>query len=55
MEAFWSVVNSMRTVDKLASGITLYLFKKGIAPMWEDPQNVNVSSHRPQCTHRLWR
>ena len=41
-EAFWNVVVSLRPVEKLPSGSTLYLFKKGIQPMWEDPQNTEV-------------
>eukprot|EP01147_Barroeca_monosierra_P002603 gene2603-8097_t len=40
VESFWRLYNNMEPVEKLYH-CNLHLFKKGIKPAWEDPQNEN--------------
>jgi hypothetical protein len=47
VEAFWNVVESMRPAHELLSGTTVYLFRTGVLPAWEDPANLNVRTHPP--------
>ena len=39
VEDFWSLYNHMEFASKLTVGCDYSLFKSGIMPMWEDPQN----------------
>ena len=39
MEDFWALYNHIEIVSKLNGGCDYSLFKEGIKPMWEDPQN----------------
>jgi len=39
VEDFWSLWNNIKNADELKVGSSYYLFKKGIAPDWDDPEN----------------
>ncbi|XP_076455336.1 eukaryotic translation initiation factor 4E-like [Babylonia areolata] len=39
VEDFWCLVNHIQKASKLNSGCDYSVFKDGIQPMWEDPQN----------------
>jgi len=39
VEDFWSLYNHIEVASKLQVGSDYSLFKKGVKPMWEDPQN----------------
>eukprot|EP01116_Phalansterium_solitarium_P011220 TRINITY_DN26840_c0_g1_i1.p1 TRINITY_DN26840_c0_g1~~TRINITY_DN26840_c0_g1_i1.p1 ORF type:complete len:209 (-),score=17.68 TRINITY_DN26840_c0_g1_i1:238-864(-) len=39
VEDFWRLYNNITPPDKLEDGHSYSLFKKGIRPTWEDPQN----------------
>eukprot|EP01111_Echinosteliopsis_oligospora_P012941 TRINITY_DN4519_c0_g1_i1.p1 TRINITY_DN4519_c0_g1~~TRINITY_DN4519_c0_g1_i1.p1 ORF type:complete len:254 (+),score=74.16 TRINITY_DN4519_c0_g1_i1:470-1231(+) len=39
VEDFWRVYNHLKPASALASGANYHLFKDGVAPKWEDPQN----------------
>lgn len=39
VEDFWGVYNHLQLVSKINVGCDYMFFKKGIPPMWEDPQN----------------
>ena len=41
VEDFWALYNHIQTPSGLNHGSDYYLFKEGIKPMWEDPQNVD--------------
>jgi len=41
VEDFWSLYNHIQLASGLSWGSDYYLFKEGIKPMWEDPQNIN--------------
>ena len=41
VEDFWSLYNNIQPASGLSWGSDYYLFKEGIKPMWEDPNNVN--------------
>uniref|UniRef100_A0A7S0CFY3 Eukaryotic translation initiation factor 4E n=1 Tax=Proboscia inermis TaxID=420281 RepID=A0A7S0CFY3_9STRA len=38
-EEFWTVINNIKPASQLALNSNYHLFKEGIEPMWEDPQN----------------
>lgn len=40
VEDFWALYNHIQLASGLSWGSDYYLFKEGIRPMWEDPQNV---------------
>ncbi|KAI6213459.1 hypothetical protein M3Y94_00152800 [Aphelenchoides besseyi] len=40
IEDFWSVYKKILLPSSLLFGSDYYLFREGIKPMWEDPQNV---------------
>lgn len=62
VEDFWSIYNHIQVASKIGLGCDYSLFKEGIRPMWEDPQNrcggrwlVNLSkTQRVQELDRLW-
>ncbi|MBN3307939.1 IF4EB factor, partial [Amia calva] len=39
VEDFWALYNNIQVASKLSSGCDYSVFKDGIEPMWEDPQN----------------
>jgi len=39
VEDFWCLFNNMAAPKKLSLGSNYHLFKEGIKPMWEDPEN----------------
>ena len=39
VEEFWSVFNNLRQLENMEDKTTLYFFKEGIKPAWEDNQN----------------
>jgi len=39
VEDFWSLVNALKAPSQLTIGSNYHLFKEGIQPEWEDPQN----------------
>eukprot|EP00835_Amoeboradix_gromovi_P002704 NODE_158_length_16653_cov_0.456929.p10 type:complete len:177 gc:universal NODE_158_length_16653_cov_0.456929:11252-10722(-) len=39
IEEFWSVFNNLRQLENMEDKTTLYFFKEGIEPAWEDEQN----------------
>ncbi|KAI9089427.1 translation initiation factor eIF 4e-like domain-containing protein [Phlyctochytrium arcticum] len=41
VEDFWGVYNNVVKASSLAHGSNYHIFKEGIQPMWEDPQNAN--------------
>lgn len=41
VEDFWALYNHIQKASKLPPGCDYSLFKDGIQPMWEDPQNKN--------------
>ncbi|KAM7540615.1 hypothetical protein Aperf_G00000026328 [Anoplocephala perfoliata] len=41
VESFWSTMFHTLPPADIANGTDLYIFKKGIKPMWEDPMNEN--------------
>ena len=40
VEDFWSYFNNMRKPSGLEFNANYHIFKQGIKPMWEDPQNA---------------
>uniref|UniRef100_A0A915DSN6 EIF-4F 25 kDa subunit n=1 Tax=Ditylenchus dipsaci TaxID=166011 RepID=A0A915DSN6_9BILA len=40
VEDFWALYNHIQPASGLTWGSDYYLFKEGIKPMWEDPQNI---------------
>ena len=40
VEDFWGIVNSVSSPAALVTGCRYYVFKKGVKPLWEDPQNA---------------
>ncbi|KAJ3181903.1 hypothetical protein HDU85_003419 [Gaertneriomyces sp. JEL0708] len=40
VEDFWGVYNNVLKASQLPHGANYHLFKEGIQPMWEDPQNA---------------
>jgi translation initiation factor 4E len=38
-EQFWAIFNNILPAKMLAQNSNYHLFKEGIEPMWEDPQN----------------
>eukprot|EP01133_Synstelium_polycarpum_P000229 gene229-279_t len=58
-ERFWSYYSHMiRPVDEFSSLSDIYLFKEGIRPVWEDPENQNggkfVVKVRRNFTSKWW-
>ncbi|KAI8585701.1 translation initiation factor eIF 4e-like domain-containing protein [Geranomyces variabilis] len=41
VEDFWGVYNNVVVASQLAHGANYHLFKEGVRPMWEDPENEN--------------
>ncbi|OZJ05458.1 hypothetical protein BZG36_01644 [Bifiguratus adelaidae] len=41
VEEFWGVYNNVVKVSDLAISSNYHLFKKGVRPEWEDPENTN--------------
>jgi translation initiation factor 4E len=39
VEDFWSLFNALKSPSQLTIGSNYHLFKEGIQPEWEDPQN----------------
>ena len=39
VEEFWSVFNNLRQLENMEDKTTLYFFKAGVRPAWEDKQN----------------
>jgi translation initiation factor 4E len=39
VEDFWGLYNNIVPASKLAAGANYHLFKEGIEPKWEDPEN----------------
>ncbi|EGG16599.1 hypothetical protein DFA_09146 [Cavenderia fasciculata] len=59
VEDFWSYYSHMiRPVDEFSSLSDIYLFKEGIRPVWEDPENQNggkfVIKVRRNYTSKWW-
>ncbi|CAN8073926.1 unnamed protein product [Agarophyton chilense] len=46
VEDFWAVFNSLKEPSQLSYNHTYNLFKHGIEPKWEDPQNVKGGEWR---------
>jgi translation initiation factor 4E len=40
VEDFWSYFNNMRQPSGLEYNANYHIFKEGVKPMWEDPQNA---------------
>jgi len=40
VEDFWALYNHIQLASGLSWGSDYYLFKEGIQPMWEDPNNI---------------
>jgi len=40
VEDFWALYNHIQLASGLSWGSDYYLFKEGIRPMWEDPNNI---------------
>ena len=40
VEEFWSVFNNLRQLENMEDRTTLYFFKAGIKPAWEDKTNI---------------
>ncbi|KAL0491366.1 translation initiation factor 4E [Acrasis kona] len=40
VESFWSVYDNIKKPSSLSKGTNYRLFKEGIEPKWEDPQNA---------------
>lgn len=41
IEDFWHMYNNLYSVSEIISNTDYLLFKKGIRPEWEDPENKN--------------
>lgn len=41
VEEFWTLYNEIRHPGDLSSGCELSVFKRGVAPKWEDPANAS--------------
>lgn len=41
VEDFWGLFNNLMTPSRLADKSNYHLFREGIMPAWEDPQNAN--------------
>jgi len=62
VEDFWSLWNNIKGAEDLKIGSNYHLFKKGIAPKWEDPENSRggkwvimvKSSQRGTKLNSLW-
>jgi len=62
VEDFWRLWNNIKGADELKVGSNYHLFKKGIAPKWEDPENTRGGkwvvmlkpSHRTTRLNNLW-
>ncbi|GAM25801.1 hypothetical protein SAMD00019534_089760 [Acytostelium subglobosum LB1] len=59
VETFWSYYSHMiRPVDEFSTLSDIYLFKEGIRPVWEDPENQNggkfVIKVRRNFTSKWW-
>lgn len=39
IESFWRIFNSLKPSSQLATNSNYHVFKEGVIPMWEDPQN----------------
>ena len=39
VEDFWSIFNYIKSATEIRVGSSYFVFKEGIKPMWEDPQN----------------
>lgn len=40
VEDFWGLFNNLQPASELKNGCDYSVFKNGIRPMWEDPQNI---------------
>lgn len=40
-EAFWQVFNNVKPASHLSLNSNYHIFREGVEPMWEDPENVN--------------
>lgn len=40
VEEFWGAINSLERGAYLPKGCRYYVFKRGIIPLWEEPQNI---------------
>jgi len=62
IEDFWALYNHMLQPSELQSGCDYSLFKEGIEPMWEDPNNKNggrwlinsLKQQRQYVLDRFW-
>ena len=39
VEQFWSIFNNIKPASTLAVNSNYHVFRQGVQPMWEDPQN----------------
>eukprot|EP00291_Cryptomonas_curvata_P014564 CAMPEP_0172155008 /NCGR_PEP_ID=MMETSP1050-20130122/2377_1 /TAXON_ID=233186 /ORGANISM="Cryptomonas curvata, Strain CCAP979/52" /LENGTH=146 /DNA_ID=CAMNT_0012823839 /DNA_START=224 /DNA_END=661 /DNA_ORIENTATION=- len=58
IKAFWEYWSNIMETKNFPDASTLYLFKEGIRPMWEDPQNIHggkLQSVLPKSvSHQVW-
>jgi len=40
-ELFWRIFNNMKPTSQLPVNSNYHIFREGIEPMWEDPENMN--------------
>ncbi|KAI8872520.1 translation initiation factor eIF4e [Ramicandelaber brevisporus] len=52
VEDFWGVHNNITKPTELPFGANYHLFKKGIKPMWEDPENMNGAKWHITLIHK---
>jgi len=58
VQSFWMCFNS-KCPTSLPDKSYLHIFREGISPLWEDPQNVGgghfkLTSHSQECALRMW-
>ncbi|KAI8867813.1 translation initiation factor eIF4e [Ramicandelaber brevisporus] len=52
VEDFWGVHNNITKPTELSYGANYHLFRKGIKPMWEDPENMNGAKWLVTLSHK---
>ena len=58
IKTFWEFWSNIMETKNFPDASTLYLFKEGIRPMWEDPQNIQggkLQAVLPKSvSHQVW-
>jgi hypothetical protein len=58
IKTFWEYWSNIMETKNFPDASTLYLFKEGIRPMWEDPQNIHggkLQAMLPKTvSHQVW-